>query len=58
MSGYYLDEGLPRPKATPLDAAYWEGLKENELRIQRCRSCGKWQWGPEWICHHCLSDDL
>ena len=33
MSGYYLDEGLPRPKATPLDAAYWAGLEENELRM-------------------------
>ena len=30
MSGYYLDEGLPRPKATPLDDEDWDGVEENE----------------------------
>ena len=24
---------------------------ESELRIQRCRECRTWHWGPEWICH-------
>ena len=56
----YLKNGLPVPvpSADGLDAAYWEGLAEGELRIQRCNSCRGWQWGPEWICHHCLSFDL
>ena len=56
----YLRPGLPQPRPAPdgLDAPYWEGLARDELRIQRCRSCDKWQWGPEWICHHCHSDDL
>ncbi len=58
MSTYYLNEGLPSPKATSLDEPYWSGLEENELRIQQCQSCKKWQWGPEWICHRCLSDQL
>lgn len=58
MSDYYLDEGLPQPKPTPLDEPFWQGLAENELRLQHCRSCGGWQWGPEWICHHCHSDDV
>jgi uncharacterized OB-fold protein len=26
--------------------------------VQRCRACRGWQWGPEWICHRCLSFDL
>jgi uncharacterized OB-fold protein len=26
--------------------------------IQRCRACRTWQWGPEWICHACLSFDV
>ncbi len=56
MSDYYLNPGLAQPAATPLDEPYWSGLRENILRAQRCTGCGKWQWGPEWICHRCLSD--
>lgn len=56
MSDYYLNPGLAQPAATPLDEPYWSGLRENILRAQRCTACGKWQWGPEWICHRCLSD--
>jgi uncharacterized OB-fold protein len=26
--------------------------------VQRCRVCGTWQWGPEWVCHACLSFDV
>ena len=60
MSEHYLLPGLPSPVAQPdgLDAPYWEGLAADELRVQRCNACGGWQWGPEWICHHCLSDDV
>ena len=58
MTSYYLNEGLPRPKPSPLDAPFWEGLQNNMLKLQYCQSCSSWQWGPEWICHHCLSDNL
>lgn len=58
MSASYLNPGLAQPKATPLDAPYWEGLTQNVLRVQQCDSCQGWQWGPEWICHHCLSDQV
>lgn len=58
MSDYYLHPGLPQPVATPLDEPYWSALRENELKIQRCISCGGWQWGPEWICHRCHGDAL
>ena len=56
----YLLEGLPRPVAAPdgLDAPYWEGLRNETLKIQRCQQCGAWQWGAEWICHQCHSDDV
>lgn len=59
MSGY-LVPGLPIPVASPdgRDKPYWEGLANDRLLLQRCRSCGGWQWGPEYICHHCLGDDL
>ena len=26
--------------------------------MQRCNACSAWQWGPEWICHACLSFDV
>ena len=58
MSEYYLHPGLPQPTATPLDEPYWTGLQQGVLRVQRCGACNRWQWGPEWICHHCHSDDM
>jgi uncharacterized OB-fold protein len=59
-SAPYLPPGLPAPVPEPdgLDAPYWEGTRQNELRIQRCRDCRAWVWGPEWMCHQCLSFDL
>ena len=32
--------------------------RRGELLVQRCKKCGTFQWGPEWICHKCLSFDL
>lgn len=56
----YLPPGLPEPIPMPdgLDAPYWEGTRAHELRVQQCGSCGGFQWGPEWVCHQCLSFDL
>jgi uncharacterized OB-fold protein len=55
-----LPPGLPVPVPSPdgLDATYWEGTRRHELWVQRCRACGTWQWGPEWICHGCRSFDV
>jgi uncharacterized OB-fold protein len=60
MSAYYLPAGLPvpTPEGDGLDAPYWQGTRRGALLVQRCTSCGAWQWGPEWICHKCLSFDL
>ena len=60
MSEFYLPEGLPTPSSAPdgLSEPYWEGTRQGKLRIQKCRGCGSWQWGPEWICHRCHSFDL
>ena len=55
-----LPEGLPRPVPAPdgLDAPYWQAAQHGRLRIQRCARCRGWQWGPEWICHRCLSFEM
>lgn len=60
MSDSYLHPGLPKPIAAGdgLDTPYWEGLTEGRLLLQRCGGCGKFQWGPEWVCHRCQSFDL
>ena len=60
MKKTYLPEGLPLPTCGPADpaAAFWAGLRNSELLIQRCRCCKSWQWGPEFICHRCHSFDL
>lgn len=60
MADFYLPDGLPKPAPMNdnLDAPYWEGTAAHKLIIQKCSSCGKHQWGPEWICNHCNSFDL
>jgi uncharacterized protein len=55
----YLPRGLPIPVPEPdgLSAPYWEGLRKNRLLVQRCGRCRSWQFGPEWLCHHCHAFD-
>jgi uncharacterized OB-fold protein len=56
----YLNEELPVPLVEDdgLDAPYWEAARQHKLKVQRCTQCKTFQWGPEWICHHCLSYDV
>jgi uncharacterized OB-fold protein len=56
----YLAEGMPVPVAEDdgLDAPYWDGARQHRLMIQRCTKCGAFQWGPEWLCHSCLSFEI
>jgi uncharacterized OB-fold protein len=57
---HYLPEGLPIPvpESDGLSAPHWAGLRQNQLRVQQCRHCKTFQWGPEWICHSCHSFDV
>jgi uncharacterized OB-fold protein len=55
----YLPElAWPAPGADGLEAPYWEATRRGELVVQRCSACRGYQWGPEWICHRCLSFEL
>lgn len=49
---------IPVPEADGLSAPFWEGLRREELLVQRCGRCNEWQWGPEWLCHRCHSFEL
>lgn len=58
-SSRHLPAGLPSPVSEPdgLSEPYWAGLRQGRLLVQRCAHCNTWQFGPEWICHHCHSFD-
>jgi len=57
---HYLPPGLPAPAPYPdgLAQEYWEATLRHELVAQRCNACQTWQWGPEFICNNCHSEDL
>jgi uncharacterized OB-fold protein len=59
-NGFILPDGVFTVACHPgdLDAPHWEGARNGELRIQCCRDCGRFQWGPGYICRHCHSFDL
>jgi hypothetical protein len=40
----------------PIDSAFfWEGVEQDELRIQRCASCGRLRHPPRPMCPYCRS---
>ncbi|MET0954056.1 MAG: OB-fold domain-containing protein [Aeromicrobium sp.] len=46
------------PFSARVDAPYWDGLAEGELRIQRCDGCRQWSWPADWRCGRCGSYDF
>jgi len=56
----YLPMGLaaPVPGRDGLELPFWEAAANGDLVAQRCNACEGWQWGPEWMCHHCYSFEL
>ena len=46
------------PVPTQETAAFWDGCKERELRLQCCSDCGQYQFPPQSFCRHCSGDNL
>ena len=44
-----------KPSISPDTAFFWEGLRENELRIQKCASCELLRHPPRPMCPQCNS---
>ena len=45
----------PLPAISSLNKPFWEGLKNRELRMQRCDECGKTWYPPSPLCPACWS---
>jgi len=42
----------PRPDVDQDMAPFWEGLKEHELRLMRCKKCGAYYWPAAYCRFH------
>jgi len=49
---------LAGPRDDGLDTPHWAGLRDGEVRVQRCARCGQWIWAPQPICPRCHSFEL
>jgi uncharacterized OB-fold protein len=47
----------PLPKLTPLNRPFWEAATRGELRLQRCKSCGRHWYPIEPRCPKCLGPE-
>ncbi len=49
-------EGIPLPDTeNPIDAAFWEGTRAGEVRIQQCGGCERLRFPARPVCPHCHS---
>ena len=48
----------PRPHLDSDTRPFWEGTRAGELRLQRCRNCGRVIFYPRALCPSCMSDSI
>jgi uncharacterized OB-fold protein len=60
MSEPYLPAGLPTPvpERNGLSAPFWQGAREERLKVQRNPRTGVYQWPPQWIAHDTQTFEL
>lgn len=46
------------PEINELNAPYWNGLAQGEVRLQKCGTCGTHQYPPETFCYECGAQNL
>lgn len=46
---------IPRPVANFDNAGFWDGCRQHELRLQRCRACRAYRHQPRPMCPQCNS---
>ncbi|MEP9382957.1 Zn-ribbon domain-containing OB-fold protein [Nocardioides cheoyonin] len=47
----------PRPRGGIWEDPFWSFVSRRQLRLQRCRRCGKTWFPPGPVCPSCLSED-
>ncbi len=52
-----MSSGRALPTPTPETAHFWEGTRQNELRLQRCTHCDDAYFPPRPFCPQCGSRD-
>jgi len=50
--------GRPAPTVSRDSRFFWEGAKQDELRIQRCNACGRLHHPPRPMCSECHATDM
>lgn len=45
------------PRISADTKEFWEGCRAHELRIQKCKSCGRLRWPAGRFCPDCLSEE-
>ena len=48
----------PLPSVSGETRPFWEACRREELLIQRCNSCGEYQFYPRGICANCWTTDI
>lgn len=48
----------PAPSIRRDSIFFWEGAKQEELRIQQCNGCGTLHHPPRPMCNECLATDM
>ncbi len=54
MAGYL----KPIPILDEVSKTFWQGCQRQELLLQKCRHCGRFQFYPRPICINCMSGNL
>lgn len=52
------DYARPLPAINDLNRPHWEGARNHEFLIQRCRDCGHLWFPPMPNCNNCLSTEI
>jgi uncharacterized OB-fold protein len=52
------DYAKPLPRPTELSKPFWDGLKDEVLRLQRCGPCDRFVFYPRTLCPYCMGQEL
>lgn len=48
----------PIPVPDKVSKTFWQGCEQQQLLLQKCRDCGRFQFYPRPICINCMSQNL